>query len=95
MRSNVYCFAPAAAAVEQVEPIEAAVLEVSAAIASNSGERRRLFSRLDALRGLTHLRRRRVRPDPPAMSEPVTFYSIEEAEADEATTPLQVARGGR
>ena len=93
MVSNVVDIRPhAPAAVEQVEPIEVAVLEVSAAIASNNVERRRLFSRLDELRGLTPLRRRRVRPAPPSMTEPVTFFSIEEADAS-SSAPLQVARG--
>jgi hypothetical protein len=69
---------PASAAVEQVEPIEVAVREVSAAIAQNNDERRR-----------------RTRPTPPAMTEPVTFFSIEEAGAPSTASPLQVARGGR
>ena len=91
MVSNVVDIRPPAPAVEQVEPIESAVMEVSARIASNNVERRFLFSRLDELRGLTPLRRRRTRPTPPAMGAPVTFFSIEEA-APESTT-LQVARG--
>lgn len=96
MASNVVDIRPPApAAVDQVEPIESAVLEVSERIASNNAERRLLFSRLDELRGLTLLRRRRTRPFPPAMDEPVTFYSIEEAGAPSASSPLMAARGGR
>jgi hypothetical protein len=96
MTSNVVDIRPpASAAVEQVEPIEAAVREVSAAIAQNNVERRRLFSRLGELRGLTPLRRRRTRPAPPEMSHPVTFYSIKEADASTQPASLQVARGGR
>jgi hypothetical protein len=94
MRAHVISFAPpaAASALDQVEPIESAVREVSARIAQNNVERRRLFSRLDELRGFTSLRRRRTRPAPPSMSSPVTFFSIEEAEAS-ASAPLKVARG--
>jgi hypothetical protein len=95
MVSNVVDIRPPAAAVEQVEPIGSAVLEVSARIASNNVERRLLFSRLDELRGLTPLRRRRARPTPPAMSDPVTFFSIEEADASSGLATLQAARGGR
>ncbi|HEX8559640.1 MAG TPA: hypothetical protein VF668_16175 [Pyrinomonadaceae bacterium] len=94
MMSNVVDIRPPAApaAVEQAEPLEAAVREVSSRIAENNASRRLLFSRLDELRGLSPgLRRRRARPSPPAMAAPVTFYSIEEA-ADVAA-PLQVARG--
>ena len=94
--SNVYELRPPAAVaeVEQAEPLEAAVREVSARIAENNAERRRLFTRLDELRGLTpSLRRRRARSLPPAPPEPVTF-TIEEAAAP-APAPLQVARGGR
>jgi hypothetical protein len=83
---------PASAAVEQVEPIEVAVREVSERIASNNDERRLLFNRLGELRGLTPLRRRRTRPTPPAMAEPVTFFSIDEADASSAGS-LRVARG--
>ena len=91
MKSNVIAFEPAAAPADQVEPLEEAVREVSARIAENNAGRRLLFSRLDELRGLTPgLRRRRVRQAPPAMTAPVTFYSIEEAEASESA-PLQVA----
>jgi hypothetical protein len=85
---------PAAAAVVEVESLEAAVREVSARIVENNAERRRLFARLDELRGLTpSLRRRRPRALPPAPPEPLTF-SLEEAAAA-APTPLQVVRGGR
>lgn len=94
MKSNVIAFGQpaAAAAVDQVEPLEAAVREVSRRIAENNGERRLLFSRLDELRGLSPgLRRRRARQSPPATSAPVTFYSIEEAGADEASAPLTAA----
>ena len=67
--------------------------EVSARIAENNAERRRLFYRLDELRGLSpERRRRRPRTAEPSLSEPVTF-SIEEA--DQALAPLQVVRGGR
>ncbi|MBV8857890.1 MAG: hypothetical protein JOZ02_13230 [Acidobacteria bacterium] len=94
--SNVYELrSPASAAVEQAEPVEAAVRELSARIKDNNEQRRRLFSRVDELRGLTpSLRRRRGRPAPPAMLAPVTFFSIEEAEA-EAPATRQAARGGR
>lgn len=96
MMSNVVELRPPAApaAVVEVEPVESAVREVSARIAENNAERRRLFARLDELRGLTpSLRRRRSRALPPAPPEPVTF-AIEEADAA-APAPLQVARGGR
>ncbi|HWW74723.1 MAG TPA: hypothetical protein VNZ44_04955 [Pyrinomonadaceae bacterium] len=83
-----------AAAVIEAEPIESAVRELSARIAENNAARRQLFSRIDELRGFTpELRRRRSRPSPPAMSSPVTFFSIEEADAVEAPALLQVARG--
>lgn len=93
MKSNVTSFRPpaAVAAVEQAEPLEAAVRELSAHIAQHNAERRLLFNRLDELRGLTPLRRRRVRPAPPALSRPVTFYSIEEAAADDVAASRQVA----
>jgi hypothetical protein len=83
--SNVYELRPPAApaAVEQVEPLEAAVRELSARIAQNNEER-----------GLTpSLRRRRPRALPPAPPAPVAF-AIEEATAS-APAPLQLARGGR
>jgi hypothetical protein len=97
MKSTVFRLKPpaASAAVEQVEPLAEAVREVSERIAQNNVERRLLFSRLDELRGLTPLRRRRTRPAPPSMSSPVTFYSIDEAGASSASATLQVARGGR
>ncbi|MDT5271142.1 MAG: hypothetical protein QOH49_3328 [Acidobacteriota bacterium] len=96
MKSNLLRLEPPAApaAVEQAEPLEAAVRELSARIAENNAERRRLFARLDELRGLTpSLRRKRARSLPLAPAEPVTF-SIEEAAAP-APAPLQIARGGR
>jgi hypothetical protein len=95
--SNVYELRPPAASAASVEPepVEAAVRELSARIAENNLQRRRLFSRVDELRGLTpELRRRRVRPVPPSMTAPVTFISIEEADS-EATAPRRAARGGR
>lgn len=100
MKSNVTLLRPpaAAAAVVEAEPyeaesVEAAVREVSARIAANNAERRRLFSRLDELRGLSpERRRRRPRALPPPASEPVTSLSIEEAEA---SAPRRAARGGR
>jgi hypothetical protein len=94
MMSNVVDLRPpaAAAAVEQAEPLEEAVLEVSARITENNVERRRLFSRLDELRGLSPERcRKRTRPTPPALDAPVTFYSIEEAAADQAQATRHVA----
>jgi hypothetical protein len=97
MRSNIISFEPpaSAAAVDQIEPLEAAVRELSARIAENNDQRRLLFSRLDELRGLSPgLRRRSARPLPPAMSSPVTFFSIEEADTS-VSAPLQLARGGR
>lgn len=92
MTRNVLRFEPPpASAVDQREPLDAAVFDVSAAIASNSDERRRLFSRLDELRGSSpQLRRRRARVLP-MPSRPVTFYSIEEAEASSEPGPLQAA----
>lgn len=93
--SNVYELRPSAAsaAVEQVEPLEAAVREVSRRIAENNAERRRLFACLDELRGLTpSLRRRRARTSAPDSSAPAFSLSIEEAEAT-APSPLKVVRG--
>lgn len=102
MVSNVVDLRPpaAAAAVDQAEPIEAAVRELSARIAENNQARRQIFSRVDELRGLSPgLRRRRSRPSPPAMSAPVTFFSIEEAaDIDAGTlsrTPALAAGGQR
>jgi hypothetical protein len=95
MISNVVDLRPpaAAAAAVEPEPIEEAVRELSARIAENNDARRRLYSRVDELRGFTpELRRRRPRPSPPAMTAAVTFFSIEEAEAS-APPLLQVARG--
>jgi hypothetical protein len=94
MKSNVIRLAPpsSAAAVDQVEPLDAAVREVSARVAENNASRRLLFSRLDELRGLTPgLRRRRPRAAAPSMSRLVTFFSIEEAADDDVAAPLQVA----
>ena len=96
MQGNVFRLErPASAAVAEAEPVEAAMRELSARIAENNTQRRRLFSRIDELRGFTpELRRRRSRPAPPAMTAPVNFFSIEEAGATESA-PLRVARGGR
>ncbi len=94
MTRTVLRFEPlaSAAAVDQREPLGAAVLEVSAAIASNNDERRRLHTRLDELRGLSpDLRRRRPRVLPLDASSPITFYSIEEATASSESGPLQAA----
>lgn len=93
MKSNVIKFGPPdSAAADQTEPLDAAVLEVSASIASNSDERRHLFSRLDELRGSSSsLRRRRARVLPLSTSRPVTFYSIEETSASSESGPLQAA----
>ena len=93
MKSNVFDLRPPAApaAAVEFEPIEAAVREISARVTRNGAERRRLFSRVHELRGLTpSLRRRRPRGVAPEPSRPVTFYSIEEAEPV-APAPLQVA----
>ena len=102
MMSNVVELRPPAApaAVEQAEPIEAAVRELSGRIAENNAARRQLFSRIDELRGFTPgLRRQRSRPAPPAMPHPVTFFSIEEAaDIDAGTlsrTPALAAGGQR
>lgn len=79
MKGNVIQLVPPPAS-DQVEPLDAAVLEVSARVATLNDERRRLHSRLDELRGLSpSLRRRRPRVAP-SMSRPVTFFSIEEAD---------------
>lgn len=100
MMSNVVKLRPPAApaAADQAEPVEAAMRELSARIAENNNQRRRLFSRLDELRGLSpQLRRRRARPAPPAMSRPLTFFSIEEAADIDAGTQSRVparAAGG-
>jgi hypothetical protein len=101
MRSNVVELRPPAsvAAVVEAEPLEAALRELSARIAANNSARR-LFSRVEELRGLSPgLRRRRSRPLPPAPSRPLTFYSIEEAaDIDAGTlsrTPALAAGGQR
>lgn len=81
-----------AAAADQAEPLDAAVLEVSARIASNGDERRLLFLRLDELRGSTpSLRRRRARVLPFDLTRPVTFFSIEDADSQTEPGPLQAA----
>ena len=92
MKSNVIQFEPPAAPPDQVEPVEAAVLEVSARVAALNEEKRRLFNRLDELRGLSpSLRRGRPRAGSPALSRPVNFFSIEEADVNAAPAPRQVA----
>jgi hypothetical protein len=93
MKSSVVRFGqPASAAADQAEPLDAAVLDVSAAIASNNEERRRLFTRLDELRASSRrLRRRRARVSLTNISRPVTFYSIEEAGDSSESGPLQAA----
>jgi hypothetical protein len=98
MMSNVVDLRPptASAAVEQVEPIEAAMRELSAHIAEATVRLRRGYARADELGSrIPSLRRKHERPTPPAMGAPVTFFSIEEAGADEAPAPRQAARGGR
>jgi hypothetical protein len=93
MMSNVVDLRPPAApaAVEQVEPIEAAMRELSARIAEETVRLRRGYARADELGSrIPSLRRKRERPTLPAMDTPVTFYSIEEADL-EASAPLQVA----
>lgn len=92
MKSNVYSFAPAGAATAaEPEPIEAAVREISARIAESNVARRRLHARVEELRTLAPgLRRKGPRLAPPEMSAPVTFYSIEEADAS-GSSPLQAA----
>jgi hypothetical protein len=73
------------------EPLDSAVLEVSARLVTNNGERRRLHSRLDELRSAdSSLRRSRTRALPLDPLRPLTIYSIEEA----APAPLQEARRG-
>jgi hypothetical protein len=93
MKSNVIKFGlPDAAAVDRREPLDAAVLDVSGRVATLNDERRRLFTRLDELRGSSpSLRRRRARVLPLSTSRPVTFYSIEEASASSESGPLQAA----
>ena len=71
---------PPATAADAREPLSDAVLEVSARLAANNGERRRLHSRLDELRSADpSLRRSRPRALPLDPLRPLTFYSIEEA----------------
>ena len=92
--SNVVDIRPHPATAAELEPLEAAVLEVSAYIAHHIGAARRGHSRSEQLGTLSpNVRRKRERPTPPAMSLPVTFFSIEEADADQAPALLQVARG--
>lgn len=91
MRANVIQLVPPdAGANGEPEPLEAAVLEVSGEIAANSDGRRRLFARLDELRGAGP-RRRRARVSPAAPSRPITFFSIEDADAPSEPGPLQAA----
>jgi hypothetical protein len=62
------------------EPLDEAVGEVSARLASNNAERRRLYARLDELRaGGPALRRSGPRPLLADPDRPLTIYSIEEA----------------
>lgn len=92
MKSNVIQFEPPADGPDQVEPVESAVLEVSARVTTLNEEKRRLFNRLGELRGLSPSSRRQgPRAGAPALSRPVNFFSIEEATAEEAASPLQVA----
>jgi hypothetical protein len=67
------------------EPLEEAVGEVSARLALNNSERRRLYSRLDELRSSDPaLRRsgpRSLLPDP---LRPLTIFSIEEADSGDS-----------
>lgn len=94
MMSNVVELRPpaAAAAVAEAEPLEAAMRELSAHIAEGTVRLRRGYARADELGSrVLSLRRKHTRPTPPAMDAPVTFYSIEEADAPAAAAPLQVA----
>lgn len=94
--SNVVDIRPHAAAVVEAEPLEAAMRELSARIAADTVRLRRGYARARELGSrIPSLRRKRERPTPPAMSSPVTFFSIEEADADQAPAPLRAARGGR
>ena len=98
MKGNVIQLVPppATPASGQVEPLDAAVLEVSARVATLNQEKRRAYCRLDELRGLSpSLRRRRPRVAP-SMSRPVTFFSIDEADdvaAADSRTPARAAGG--
>jgi hypothetical protein len=81
---------PRAVTADTREPLDLAVLEVSARLASNNGERRRLHSRLDELRSADpSLRRSCTRELPVDPHRPLTIYSIEEA-----APTLQEARRG-
>lgn len=94
MSTNVYHLLPptGAAAADPREPVSDAVLEVSGRILTLNGERRRLHSRLDELRSADpRLRRSRPRTLPLDPQRPLTIFSFEEAAADEAVSPLQVA----
>jgi hypothetical protein len=93
MKSNVIKFGPpAAAAVDQREPLEAAVLEVSRSIAEETVRLRRKYSRADELgSGAPQLRRRHERVSTIDVSRPITFYSIDEADASSESGPLQAA----
>lgn len=99
MKGTVLHLMPPAATAGQAEPLESAVLEVSARIATNSDERRLLFTRLDELRGSSPALRRRRPRVALSMPRPVTFYSIEEASPSGADTqgltPLLAAGGAR
>lgn len=89
---------PATLASDQAEDLSAAVREVSARVAQNNDERRCLHSRLDELRGLSPwLRRRRTRAAAPALADPITFYSIEEAAeaGPQSQAPARAAGGVR
>lgn len=80
---------PRAAAADTREPLDSAVLEVSARLATNNGERRSLYSRLDELRSADpSMRRAHTRSLPLDPHRPLTIYSIEEA------APLREARRG-
>ncbi len=74
---------PAGPHAELRESLTDAVLEVSARLETNNGERRRLHSRLDELRSADpSVRRSRPRPLPAVPPRPVTFFSIEEADPE-------------
>ncbi len=90
MSTNVLQLQPQPGAVaSQHEPLDEAVLEVSARLASNNSERRRLHSRLDELRTADpNHRRSHARSLPLDPQRPLTIYSIEEA------APLREARRG-
>lgn len=93
MQSNVFPFEPSdVRASAQTEPLESSVREVRARIATLDDERRRLFSRLNDLRGLSsNLHRRRARQVEPSLSRPIVFFSIEVADASSQPQRPQVA----